>query len=174
MKKLIVLALMLISVGVTASAQTPNVGIGLNLGYGNEVSKPSVGVKMLFDINEAFTVAPSFNYYFTDKFELLGVKTKLSCWDLNADVHWNFYNKDGYKLYPLAGVSYFNAKASVEAGLGSYDVEASESEGKFGLNLGFGGQMNLTGNLVASAEVKYQIISGFNQFVPSLSFIYMF
>lgn len=174
MKKIIVMAFMLISVSVTTFAQTKNVGIGLNLGYGNEVSKPFVGAKMLFDINEAFTIAPSFNYYFTDKFELLGVETKLSCWDLNADVHWNFYNRDSYKLYPLAGVSYFNAKASVEAGLGNYDVEASESEGKFGLNLGFGGQMNLTENLVASAEVKYQIISDFNQFVPSLSLIYNF
>lgn len=53
-------------------------------------------------------------------------------------------------------------------------MEASESEGKFGLNLGFGGQMNLTENLVASAEVKYQIISDFNQFVLSLSLIYNF
>ena len=172
MKKAIVLAVMLISVSMTALAQ--NVGFGLNLGYGNEVSKPSIGAKMLFDVNESFTIAPSFNYYFADKFELLGVETKRSCWDLNADVHWNFYNKDKYKLYPLAGLSYFNVKSSVEAGIGSYDIEASESVGKFGVNLGFGGQMELAENLIASLEVKYQIISDFNQFVPSLSLIYKF
>jgi len=172
MKKAIVLAVMLISVSVTALAQ--NVGFGLNLGYGNEVSKPSVGAKMLFDLNKSFSIAPSFNYYFADKFELLGVETKLSCWDLNADVHWNCYVQDKYKLYPFAGLSYFNVKSSVEAGIGSYDIEASESEGKFGVNLGFGGQLSLAENLVASVEVKYQIISDFNQFVPSLSLIYMF
>lgn len=172
MKKAIVLAVMLISVSVTALAQ--KVGFGLNLGYGNEVSKPSVGAKMLFDLNKSFSIAPSFNYYFADKFELLGVETKLSCWDLNADVHWNCYVQDKYKLYPFAGLSYFNVKSSVEAGIGSYDIEASESEGKFGVNLGFGGQLSLAENLVASIELKYQIISDFNQFVPSLSLIYMF
>ena len=174
MKKLILLAFMLISISVTALAQTTNVGIGLNLGYGNEVSKPSVGMKMLFDISEEFTIAPSFNYYFEDKFELLGVETKLACWDLNADIHWNFYSKENYKLYPLVGLSYFNVKAKAGANIGSFDVDVSESEGKFGLNLGFGGQLSLSENLIASAEVKYQIISDFNQFVPSVSLIYMF
>lgn len=172
MKKAIVLAVMLISVSVTAFSQ--NFGIGLNLGYGTEVSKPSIGAKALFDINEAFTIAPSFNYYFADKFELLGVETKLSCWDLNADVHWNFFNKDKYKLYPLVGLSYFNVKSSAEAGIGNINMKYSDSEGKFGANIGFGGQMYLTNNLVAIAEIKYQIISDFNQFTPSLSLIYMF
>ena len=174
MKKVVFLAIMLIGISITAFSQTKNVGIGLNLGYGNEVSQPSIGAKMLFDVDQAFTIAPSFNYYFPEKFELLGVETKFTCWDLNADVHWNFYNKDKYKLYPLVGLSYFSVKSSVEASLGDYDVEGSESEGKFGVNLGFGGQMYLSENLVASAEVKYQIISDFNQFVPSLSLIYMF
>lgn len=174
MKKLIVLAFMLISISVTAFSQTTGIGFGLNLGYGDEVSKPSLGAKMLFSINDEFTIAPSFNYYFADKFELFGVETKLSCWDLNADVHWNFYHKDHYKLYPFIGLMYFNEKKSVEADVADIEIASSESEGKFGINLGFGGQMDLAENLIASAEIKYQIISNFNQFIPSLSLIYMF
>jgi outer membrane protein X len=77
-------------------------------------------------------------------------------------------------LYPFAGLSYFNVQSSVEAGIGNFDVNTSESEGKFGFNLGFGGQMNLAENLVASAEVKYQIVSDFEQFAFSLSLIYKF
>ena len=174
MKKLILMAIMLVGIGMTASAQNTNFGIGLNLGYGSEVSKPSIGVKALYDINEQFTVAPSFNYYFQEKFELLGVETKQTCWDLNLDVHWNFHNQEKYRLYPLVGVSYFNVKASAGADFGSLDIEYSDSEGKVGVNLGFGGQLALTENLAATAEVKYQIISDFNQFVPSLSLIYKF
>jgi outer membrane protein X len=172
MKKLIILAVMLFSISLTAFAQ--NVGLGLNFGYGNEVSKPSIGAKLFYDINESFTVAPSFNYYFADKLKIFGVEAKRSCWDMNADVHWNFYNQNNYKLYPFAGLSYFNVQSSVEAGIGNFDVNTSESEGKFGFNLGFGGQMNLAENLVASAEVKYQIVSDFEQFAFSLSLIYKF
>ena len=36
------------------------------------------------------------------------------------------------------------------------------------LNLGFGGQLSLSENLVSSAKVKHQIISDFNQFVTSV------
>ena len=79
-----------------------------------------------------------------------------------------------YQLYPIAGISYFNVKAEAEASAGGYDVNVSESEGKFGVNLGFGGQLYLTENWLVSAEVKYQIISDFNQFVPSLSLMYKF
>lgn len=54
MKKLMIMALMLIGFGISASAQ--NFGFGVNLGYGNEVSKPSFGLKALYDINESFTL----------------------------------------------------------------------------------------------------------------------
>lgn len=69
---------------------------------------------------------------------------------------------------------HFNAKLSAEASYEGYKEKESESEGKFGINLGFGGQLNLAENWLVSAEVKYQIISDFNQFVPSLSLMYKF
>ena len=74
----------------------------------------------------------------------------------------------------MAGISYFNAKVSEEVSAGGYSEGASESEGKFGINLGFGGQMHLTEAWIVSAEIKYQIIEEFKQFVPSLSLIYKF
>ena len=176
MKKLMIVALMLIGFGISASAQ--NWGLGVNVGYGNDVSKPSFGIKALYDINEAFTLAPSLNFYLpeTESASVSGIhaEAELKCWDINADVHWNFYNTDKGKLYPLAGISYFNAKISAKASAGGQKESASESEGKFGINLGFGGQMNFSERWAASAEIKYQIIEEFKQFVPSLSLIYMF
>lgn len=176
MKKLMITALMLIGIGISASAQ--NWGLGVNLGYGNDVSKPSFGIKALYDINEEFTLAPSLNFYLPETESAssggASLEAELKCWDINADVHWNFYNTNKGKLYPLAGVSYFNAKISAKASAGGQKESASKSEGKFGINLGFGGQMNLSEKWVASAEIKYQIIEEFKQFVPSLSLIYKF
>ena len=160
MKKLMIMALMLIGFGISASAQ--NWGIGFNLGYGSEVSKPSLGIKAIYDINESFAIAPSFNYYLPE--EEYGYKYNF--WDVNFDLHWTCYDADMYQLYPLVGLSYLGATAK-------YDGE-KESDGKLGVNLGFGGQVYLTDNWVASAEVKYQIISNTNQLVPSLSLIYKF
>lgn len=172
-----IMALMLIGFGISAAAQ--NFGLGVNVGYGSEVSKPSFGVKALYDINESFTVAPSFNYYLPKTLESYSygganAESKLKCWDVNVDLHWTCYDADMYQLYPLVGVSYFNVKYDAEASYGGVSAEASESEGKFGVNLGFGGQLYLTENWLVSAEVKYQIISDFNQFVPSLSLAYKF
>ena len=178
MKKLMIMALMLIGFGISASAQ--NFGLGVNVGYGTEVSNPSFGVKALYDINESFTLAPSFNYYLPKTMETveyggISAESKLKCWDVNLDLHWTCYDADMYQLYPLVGISYFNVKAEAEASGGGYDVEVDAgSEGKFGVNLGFGGQLCLTENWLVSAEVKYQIISDLNQFVPSVSLMYKF
>ena len=94
MKKLMITALMLIGIGISASAQ--NWGLGVNLGYGNDVSKPSFGIKALYDINEEFTLAPSLNFYLPETESAssggASLEAELKCWDINADVHWNFYN----------------------------------------------------------------------------------
>lgn len=172
MKRLLVMVAMLIGVGMAASAQSEKWGVGINIGYGSEISKPSIGVKALYDLNEEFTIAPSFNYYFQKKEEYDGVESKLNYWDVNCDVHWNLINKDTYVLYPFAGLSY--AHASGDASSDEYGVEVDASGGDFGLNVGFGGQMHLAERWVGTAEVKYQIISGLNQFVSSISLIYKF
>ena len=172
-----IMALMLIGIGISASAQ--NWGGGVSLGYGSEVSQPSFGLKALYDINEKFTLAPSFNYYLpkteSESYDGISAEGKLKCWDINVDLHWTCYDADMYQLYPILGVSYFSAKAEATASGGGYNVTVDTgSAGEFGISFGFGGQMYLTENWLASAELKYQVISDLNQFVPSLSLIYKF
>ena len=162
---------MLISLSISAVAQ--NWGLGFNLSYCNEVANPSFGIKALYDINESYTIAPSLNLYLPTTETYYKTEVKDKYWDINIDVHYNFYNTDKGKLYPLAGITFFHinsTETSTEENLG----EPSESEGLFGLNLGFGGQMNLTDRLIASAEIKYQIIEDTSLFIPSLSLIYRF
>ena len=174
MKKFMIMAVMLVGIGMAAFAQSGKWGVGLNLGYGTDLSKPSVGVKALYDVTEKFTVAPSFNYYFQQKESYEGVEVKLNYWDVNCDLHWNLVSKETYRLYPLVGLTYLHAKACTSVSSSGYDVDVAASEGKFGANIGFGSQFRLTDQLVAAAELKYQFISGAGQLVPSVSLMYKF
>lgn len=175
------LATVMAVISFTAFAQSGKWAAGLNVGYGSDISKPFIGTKVLYDINSKWTIAPSFNYYFkdTESFRESGVdvETTLKCWDANFDLHWNLISKDNFRFYPLAGLTYLHAKAEGKAsaeGAGvEADVDASVSDGKFGANLGIGGQLNIASNWAVGLEVKYQFIDA-SQFVPALTVMYRF
>ena len=93
-----------------------------------------MGVRAMYDIKPAFSLAAGFNYYFKRTLDTVPFEVEGKYWDVNLDFHWNAFRGDAYKLYPLIGLTYLHAKASV-AGF-------SVSDGEAGLNLGFGGQWN--------------------------------
>lgn len=80
----------------TGVAQETKWGVGVN-----NVSKIFLGVRGHYDITEAFTVAASFNHYFS--YDATGVEGSLTCWDINANLHWNVYHNDLLKFYPFVG-----------------------------------------------------------------------
>ena len=171
MKKSFFIFAMLCMSLFTGVAQETKWGVGVNVGYGTDVSKIFLGVRGHYDITEAFTVAASFNHYFKetvdlDSYDATGVEGSLKCWDINADLHWNVYHNDLLKFYPFVGLTYLNAKGSVEV----EEVTISNSEGNFGANVGVGAQFDFGSNWAASVEAKYQIIEG-GQFVPMASVI---
>lgn len=161
MKKNFLLAIMVL-ISVTAYAQSEKFAVGLNIGYGAEVEKLSVGIKANYDINKMFAIAPSFNYYFQESFQ----DAKRNVWDLNCDLHLNVIRKESFKLYPLAGIAYLHPKVTYE--------EESFSDGKVGANLGVGAQFVIASHFVIAPEVKYQIISDYNQFVAAVALMYKF
>lgn len=174
MKKLFLMAAMFCMALVSGTAQETKWGVGINIGYGTDVSKPFLGAKAHYDITDAFTVAASFNHYFKETVDLgeigaagTGMEGKVKCWDINADFHWNVFRNEIIKFYPLVGLTYLHMKGSVD------EVSFSNSDGKFGANLGIGGQLNLGSNWAVGVEAKYQIIDG-EQFVPMASAMYRF
>lgn len=174
MKKLFFVFVMLCVAAVTGVAQEAKWGVGINVGYGTDVSKAFLGARGQYDITEAFTVAASFNHYFKETVDLgsydaPGFEGSLKCWDINADLHWNVYHNDVFKFYPLVGLTYLHAKGSVEA----EGVTISNSDGKFGVNIGVGVQFDFAANWAVGVEAKYQIIDG-SQFVPMASLMYRF
>ena len=125
MKKMFFMLLLMLGIASSAFAQKSESqwNAGVTLGYGTDVSKGFVGVRAMYDIKPAFSLAAGFNYYFkrtldTEPFEVEG-----KYWDVNLDFHWNVFRGDAYKLYPLIGLTYLHAKASV-AGFSVSDGEA--------------------------------------------------
>ena len=103
------------------------------------------------------------------EFGAIGVEGKLKCWDINADFHWNVFRNEIFKFYPLVGLTYLHLKGSTDVA----GASISNSDGKFGANLGIGGQLNLGSNWAVGVEAKYQIVDG-GQFVPMASAMYRF
>ena len=168
MKKMFFMLLLMLGIASSAFAQKSESqwNAGVTLGYGTDVSKGFVGVRAMYDIKPAFSLAAGFNYYFKRTLDTVPFEVEGKYWDVNLDFHWNVFRGDAYKLYPLIGLTYLHAKASV-AGF-------SVSDGEAGLNLGLGGQWNFAEQWGVAAEAKYQAYSGGGQFVPSISLMYRF
>ena len=169
MKKSLLIIVMSLAV-ITGFAQENKWNAGLVLGYGTELSKASIGARVIYDVIDPISIAGSFNYYFKESYEDEYSKIDTKWWDINVDFHWNVLRGESYKVYPLVGLTYLHVKQSGSNDMG---IEDSGSDGKFGANLGVGGQYNFSEHFAAAVEAKYQIIDG-GQFVPALSVMYRF
>lgn len=165
-----VLTLCVALVSVCAFAQKGQKAVGLNLSYGSEISSFGIGAKGQYGFTDALRGEASFDYFFGE--------SGSSMWDINANVHYLFPVAKGIKIYPLAGLAYTNWKTSYtdieEEGNDWKEVETSSNEGKIGVNLGCGAQYDINDKWMASFEIKYQIISNFNQMVLGLGVAYKF
>lgn len=152
MKKSI-LTLCVALMSVCAFAQKGQKAVGLNLSYGTEISNLGIGVKGQYNLTDAVRAEAAFDYFLK--------KDGLSMWDINVNAHYLFPVGNGFKVYPLAGLTYSNWKASWS---NDYDgEEGSSSNGKFGVNLGGGVQYDINDKCAINFELKYQLISDYNQ-----------
>lgn len=175
----------ILMVGVGAAmAQKDVKAVGLNLNYGSEISNLGIGAKFQYGITDAIRIEPSFNYYLE--------KDGVGLWDVNANIHYLFDVTETIKVYPLAGLGYANCKTSSWGGESSgghmdYDESGdviwvedegeggeSSSSGEIAVNLGVGAEYQLNEKLSIGAELKYQIISNFNQVVFGVGVAYKF
>ena len=110
-----------------------------------------------------------------------GVKNKgLTMWDINANAHYLINVADKFNVYPLAGVGYTNWSYRNDVLVkneqnGSIDkVEVKGTDGRIAINLGGGVEYAVTDNIILNAEMKYQIISNYNQLVLGVGVAYKF
>lgn len=161
----------------SAFAQKGEKAVGINLGYGTEISNLGIGAKFQYGITDAIRTEASFDYFLKKDF--------LSMWDINVNAHYLFPIAEKFKVYPLVGLTYTNWKlGGFDISYGFDDEAMSEYEGeesigdsntgKFGVNLGAGAEYSINSNLSINFEVKYQLISDFNQAVFGLGVAYKF
>lgn len=144
----------IVSLGFAFSAQAQeNTRIGGFLAYGTEIENIGIGANAEFPIMENLTISPSFIYYLPKKEYMV----RVNWFEVNANANYYFINQDNMSVYALGGLSYNSVKVSFDDDygiLGNY----SESDGRFGLNLGGGINFKISGNITPFAELKYVII----------------
>jgi len=179
MKKVFLSTLMVVFVIFSSLAQKGDKSLGLNWGYGTEIKSVALGAKFNYSITDPIEVSPSFNYFLK--------KDGTSAWEINADVHYLFYVTERIAVYPLAGLTVTGWKTSYNnSDLDDFKDEwgdlmededfdsGSSSTSKFGLNLGGGIKYNLTEKVSLGAELKYSLISDFDQVVIGVNLAYKF
>ena len=153
MKKLLLLVCAAV-MSLSASAQAGDKALGAQLVFGSETNNIGLGVKGQYYFTDQLRGEASVDYFFKNK----GV----SMWDINANVHYLFDVANKVKVYPLAGLGYTNWSYKYE--FPSLPV-VEGSDGRLAVNLGGGAEYELTKDLSVNAELKYQIISNYNQLV---------
>jgi len=162
MKKLLLLVCAAV-MSLSASAQAGDKALGAQLVFGSETNSIGLGVKGQYYFTDQLRGEASVDYFFKNK----GV----SMWDINANVHYLFDVANKVKVYPLAGLGYTNWSYKLE-----YDnvTLAKGTDGRLAVNLGGGAEYELTKDLSVNAELKYQIISNYNQLVLGVGVAYKF
>lgn len=188
MKKIfITLCVVLVSLG--ASAQKGETAVGANISYGSEWQNIGIGAKGQYNFTDNIRGEVSFDYFLK--------KEGRSMWDINANIHYLFDVAPQIKVYPLAGIGYVHSSSgssnfNSDSSNNDFDIEIdadddsdrssranngngnSSSDGEIAINIGGGAQYALTEKININAELKYQIISNFNQIVPSIGIAFKF
>ena len=162
MKKLVVLAVCLVAFVVNSYAQSKFKGekgvssVGVIAGHAIRSKAPTIGVDYRYNIMDNVRLAPSLMYTFENDYT--------STFYANADAHYLARITDKVTIYPLAGIGLSLWKQDV-FNIGDLDdLEdlfkgklESETKPRVGLNLGFGGEMRVTKDVLVGAEFRYNL-----------------
>ncbi len=143
MKKILLAAAMLLSLGVTAqlSAQERGkIAVGGGLSYMTEQGQIGVGAKVRYGLAKNIRLEGGVNYFLP--------KNDVSGLDLGVNAHYVVSLDDKISVYPLAGISYYRVSAS----FGGISISSSDLT----LNFGGGASYQLNDKLSLGAELKYQ------------------
>lgn len=159
-QKLFILTLSVVFIGLfsnSAQAQDIDTRIGVLLAYGTEIENLGIGANAEFGIADNLSISPSLIYYLPKSHGLI----KTNWIEANANANYYFLSDDKFDVYGLAGLNYSSIKVKYDGSIQGIDRNISNSDGRFGLNLGAGANMHLSNdNIMPFAELKYVIIDG--------------
>ncbi len=183
--KSMVCALVMMCACVSAQAQDQQNAIGVNFGYmvgSNDVSNFGIGIKYDRFLSEALRAELNGMYYFKSS------KNQTNWYDINANFHYLFNVAEKLNVYPIFGfttmfgATKFNpAKDKIPAFISKINDDPkidgsnySDHYFRFGCNMGFGGQYNITEDFGLTLEAKYKLVKDFGNFNVALGCVVLF
>lgn len=138
--------------------------IGVNASYATDFNGLGLGVKVNHEFPKHFRAELSSDYFFKHDY--------VSFWDLNANLHYLFPVGHNITVYPLGGLTLANYHVSIPAPMGGADI--TENSTHFGVNIGGGAQYDINKDWSVNAEMKYRIISDYDQAVFTIGIAHRF
>jgi len=161
MKKLVILSICLVVFVANSFAQNKFSGekgissVGVIVGHAIDSKSLTIGADYRYNIQDKIRLAPSALYVLRNDY--------LSTLYLNADAHYLARITDEITIYPIGGLGVsmkrYEDFIDVED-IGSIeDLFKTKTETKIrvGLNLGFGGEMRMTKDIIVGAEFRYNL-----------------
>ena len=147
-KKVAVIAIVAVTMSVSAAAQQGEKAVGGNLilGTGGSYSHVGIGGKFLFNVTDPIRLA--------GEFDLFPKKDFMSWWDFSVYGHYLIPVSDKVAVYPSVGLGMVGAK--VDFGIRGL----SYSDSWFAFSLGGGIDFALTDNLALTGELRYKMFGG--------------
>jgi opacity protein-like surface antigen len=162
MKKLVLLAVCLVGFAAVGLAQSGNVkrngekgvsSVGGILGYVIDNKTVAIGIDYRYNIKDWLRLAPSVLYAIKNEDK--------STWFMNADAHYLVRITDKATIFPVGGLGLsiwnFDYKTVKTSDGEVSTVKESEKKVRLGLNLGFGGEMRVTKDIIVGAEFRYNL-----------------
>ena len=156
-------------------AQKGRQAIGFGLSYGTEIESIGLGLKYQYNITNPIRLEPCLNYFLEND--------NVSMLDINMNLHYLCPVGRSVKLYPLFGFTFSNWMFDLGDGF-DIDVDGdhihidkdddNHNECRVGVNIGGGADFALTSSWIMNFELRYQLVSDFDQAVFNLGFAYRF
>jgi len=138
------------------SAQFTYVGAGGN--YGTRIEEFGIGIYALYTINKQIDIAPNVVYFFPHHVDLTDTRDGYEesiWWVVNLDGHYVITESSLYQGYGLMGLSFTRTIEKYDYNLLGEQFRDKVFDTKLGLNIGVGGQLNLSDYFTPFAEVKF-------------------
>jgi len=131
--------------------------VGGIVGYAIENEQAVVGIDYRYNIQDKIRLAPSVLYAIK--------KDNTETWYFNADAQYLARVTERMTLYPIGGLGVSVWRYSPMPLLQDFfDVKTIETDVCVGLNLGFGGEIRVTKDIIAGGEFRYNWTKrGYNQ-----------
>ncbi len=160
MKRLVLLTVCLVAFVTNSFAQNGYKGeqgvssVGGIFGYSFDNEAMMFGVDYRYNVRDQIRLAPSILY----AIEHDDVNTLY----INADAHYLVRMTEKITIYPVGGLGFSIwslevPKSSVTHEAAGYFYTESETKVRLGLNLGFGGEIRMTKDMILGAEFRYNL-----------------